>query len=96
MRRSGRCEQRTRRAAGLFHCSRNARPQKALVGRAQFVPAPATRLWDPPWHEEKRAGKERDARTVGHPTPSSRYMRALKGCRQENKIGKRGVPNLRA
>ncbi|HEY6260494.1 MAG TPA: hypothetical protein VIW47_02790, partial [Nitrospiraceae bacterium] len=27
------------RAAGPFHCSRNARPEKALVGRAQSGPA---------------------------------------------------------
>ena len=31
-------KEKKRQAAGPFHCSRNARPQKALVGRAQSGP----------------------------------------------------------
>ncbi len=49
-------------------CSRNARPQKALVGRAQW------KINQPPFLERERASSEGacisfDARSKGHPRP---------------------------
>jgi hypothetical protein len=51
-------------AAGPFHCSRNARPQKALVGRAQFGPAllPARGTTPAPGEGESRREKPRSPR----------------------------------
>ena len=62
-------------------CSRNARPQKALVGRAQW------KLNQPPSLKKKRASLERafisfDARSKGQPWPlpfegSNRYLEGI-------------------